>query len=137
VTNRPLRPLAIFAVLAGGDYFLWNWSLEGNHDIFALIAGLTLVPLILTALWLLALAAMRFFADVAREGPGQMVARARAARNRRAPIGVRASARLARRRRAPAASASTDRRARAVQHSERRAGAGSASAPASSSKLAA
>jgi hypothetical protein len=34
---------------------LWNWSLNGNHDVLALIAGLTFPPLAVAAVWLLAL----------------------------------------------------------------------------------
>ena len=37
-----------------GDYLLWNWSLNGNHDVLALVSGLTLPPLALACLWLLA-----------------------------------------------------------------------------------
>lgn len=60
------RPLAIVSVLAGGDYLLWNWSLQNNHDVLALVAGLTLPPLAIALIWLLALNAVRLLARVAR-----------------------------------------------------------------------
>lgn len=45
--------------LAAGDYLLWNWSLNGNHDVLALASGLTLPPLALVSIWLLAITAAR------------------------------------------------------------------------------
>jgi len=39
------RPLALVLGLTAGDYLLWNWSLSGNHDVPALVSGLTLPPL--------------------------------------------------------------------------------------------
>jgi len=48
--------------LTVGDYLLWNWSLNGNHDVIALVSGLTLPPLALISLWVLALAAMKLLA---------------------------------------------------------------------------
>ncbi len=53
------RPLVLVLGLTVGDYLLWNWSLGGNHDALALASGLTLPPLALLALWLLAVAAGR------------------------------------------------------------------------------
>ena len=46
-------------MLAAGDYLLWNWSLQGGHDVPALISGLTLTPLAIALIWLLALNAVR------------------------------------------------------------------------------
>jgi hypothetical protein len=60
------RPLAIVSVLATGDYLLWNWSLQGNHDVLALVSGLTLPPLAIALVWLLALAAARLLASETR-----------------------------------------------------------------------
>jgi hypothetical protein len=60
------RPLAIVSVLAGGDYLLWNWSLQGNHDVLALIAGLTLPPLAIALICLLVLNTARLLARAAR-----------------------------------------------------------------------
>ncbi len=48
--------------LTVGDYLVWNWSLNGNHDVIALVSGLTLPPLALLSLWVLALAAMKLLA---------------------------------------------------------------------------
>jgi len=66
VTNRPLRPLAIVALLALGDYLLWNWSVSGNHDALALVAGVTLIPLLIALVWLTVLAVAHLFALAAR-----------------------------------------------------------------------
>jgi hypothetical protein len=60
------RPLALVSVLALGDYMLWNWSLQGNHDVLALVSGLTLPPLVIACLWLLALTLLRLIADIGR-----------------------------------------------------------------------
>ncbi|MEA2334689.1 MAG: hypothetical protein QOG40_1179, partial [Solirubrobacteraceae bacterium] len=49
------RPLAIVTGLTIGDYLLWNWSLNANHDVLALVSGLTLPPLTIAFLWLVAL----------------------------------------------------------------------------------
>lgn len=49
-------------MLAAGDYLLWNWSLNGNHDVLALVSGLTLPPLAIACIWLLALSVMRLLA---------------------------------------------------------------------------
>jgi hypothetical protein len=56
------RPLAIVSMLAVGDYLLWNWSLNGNHDVLALVSGLTLPPLAIACIWLFALSTMRLLA---------------------------------------------------------------------------
>jgi hypothetical protein len=60
------RPLAIVSGLTIGDYLLWNWSLNGNHDVLALVSGLTLPPLAIAFLWLVALTIARLFADSRR-----------------------------------------------------------------------
>ena len=60
------RPLVFVLGLTVGDYFLWNWSLNSNHDVLALISGLTFPPLALMLLWLLAMAAARLLARTAR-----------------------------------------------------------------------
>ncbi len=62
------RPLVLVSGLTIGDYLLWNWSLNANHAAIALISGLTLPPLALAALWLLALGVARLLARAAR-GP--------------------------------------------------------------------
>jgi hypothetical protein len=63
-----LRPLVLVSGLTFGDYFLWNWSLNGNHDVIALVSGLTLPPLALAFLWLLALSFARLLARTTRAG---------------------------------------------------------------------
>jgi hypothetical protein len=70
------RPLALVSGLTLGDYLLWNWSLNGNHDVLALVAGLTLPPLAIAFVWLLALTVGRLIARSTRRSS----ARGRAAR---------------------------------------------------------
>jgi hypothetical protein len=53
------RPLAFVSGLTLGDYLLWNWSLNANHDVLALVSGLTLPPLLLACVWLLAVSLIR------------------------------------------------------------------------------
>ena len=60
------RPLVFVLGLTLGDYLLWNWSLDGNHDVLALVAGLTLPPLAVASLWMLALGLLRMTAAFAR-----------------------------------------------------------------------
>jgi hypothetical protein len=60
------RPLAIVSGLTIGDYLLWNWSLNGNHDVLALVSGLTLPPLAIACAWLLALTVARLVARGSR-----------------------------------------------------------------------
>lgn len=61
-----LRPLALVSGLTVGDYFLWSWSLNGNHTVLALISGLTLPVLSLALVWLLALSGARLLGGFAR-----------------------------------------------------------------------
>jgi hypothetical protein len=61
-----LRPLVFLTGLTVGDFLLWNWSLNGNHDVLALASGLTLPPLAVAFLWLLALNLARLVALTAR-----------------------------------------------------------------------
>jgi hypothetical protein len=60
------RPLALVSVLAVGDYLLWNWSLQGSHDVLALISGLTLVLLVIALIWLVVLNVGRLLAGAAQ-----------------------------------------------------------------------
>ena len=62
------RPLATVTGLTIGDYLLWNWSLNANHDVLALISGLTLPPLTIACLWLVALTTARLIARGSRTG---------------------------------------------------------------------
>lgn len=63
------RPLALVSGLTVGDYLLWNWSLTNGHDVLALIAGLTLLPLGAACVLLLALDLARLLARSARRSP--------------------------------------------------------------------
>lgn len=56
------RPLATVSGLTIGDYLLWNWSLNANHDVLALVSGLTLPPLAIAFAWLFALTVARLIA---------------------------------------------------------------------------
>jgi hypothetical protein len=112
------RPLAIVSGLTIGDYVLWNWSLNGNHDVLALVSGLTLPPLAIAFLWLLVLTVARLISD---RGRGARPAR-RAAGSRR--LGFRSAIRARRR---PTAGARRGGAAQPVSRS------GSTSSPSSGS----
>jgi hypothetical protein len=60
------RPLAFVSGLTLGDYLLWNWSLNANHDVLALVSGLTLPPLLLACAWLLAVSLIRLVGGSSR-----------------------------------------------------------------------
>jgi len=64
------RPLALLSGLTLGDYLLWNWSLNGplggERDVLALLSGLTLPPLAIACLVLLALNLARLMARSTR-----------------------------------------------------------------------
>lgn len=62
------RLLATVSGLTIGDYLLWNWSLNANHDVLELVSGLTLPPLAVACTWLLALTAARLIARSSRGG---------------------------------------------------------------------
>jgi hypothetical protein len=68
-------------VLTLGDYLLWNWSLNGNHDVLALVSGLTLPPLVIACLWLLALTLARLLARSTRRSQLQGTGRDQVARD--------------------------------------------------------
>ncbi|MCW3017778.1 MAG: hypothetical protein JWN10_86, partial [Solirubrobacterales bacterium] len=65
--------------LTVADYLLWNWSLNSNHDVLALVSGLTLPPLAVAGLWLLSLTVARLLARSARRPMGRAGRRAVAA----------------------------------------------------------
>ena len=80
------RPLVLVAGLTLGDYLLWNWSLSANHDVLALVSGLTLPPLALACMWLLALSVARLLARSTRRarraaGPPRAALRERPGRH--------------------------------------------------------
>jgi len=78
------RPLAIVSGLTLGDYLLWDWSLKNNHDVLAVVAGLTLPPIALAWLWLLMVTLVRLTARSTRRSSRR--AAGRRARSARAPL---------------------------------------------------
>jgi hypothetical protein len=78
----PHRLLVFVSGLTFGDYLLWNWSLNSNHDVVALISGLTLPPFAVACLWLLALCLARLIAYATRRRPANAPARAPTGRGR-------------------------------------------------------
>jgi len=75
------RPLVFVSGLTLGDYLLWDWSLNGNHDVMALVSGLTLPPLALACMWLIAVNMARLLSRGTRRVSAQrMSPKARAAR---------------------------------------------------------
>jgi hypothetical protein len=78
------RPLVLVSALTIGDYLLWNWSLNANHAAIALISGLTLPPLALASLWLLALSVARMIARISRR-PAALRGRAAKAKQASGP----------------------------------------------------
>ena len=79
------RPLAYVSALTVGDFLLWHWSLNGNHDVLALASGLTLPPLFVAFLWLLAVNVMRLLMI----GTRRSVPAVRPRRSRHAAEGAR------------------------------------------------
>ena len=69
VSSVSHRPLVLVSGLTVGDYLLWNWSLNHGHDVLALISGLTLPPLAIACLWLLAVSVARLLARSTRRSP--------------------------------------------------------------------
>jgi hypothetical protein len=87
------RPLVFFSGLTVADSLLWNWSLNSNHDVLALVSGLSLPPLAVASLWLLSLTVARMLAHVARRPTrrsagrsGAVAPRSRRHRRSRQPI---------------------------------------------------
>ena len=78
------RPLAIVSGLTLGDYLLWDWSLKHNHDVLAVVAGLTLPPIALAWLWLIMLTVVRLTARSTRRSSQRWAGRG--ARPARAPV---------------------------------------------------
>jgi hypothetical protein len=81
------RPLALVSGLTVGDYLLWNWSLNGNHDVLALVAGLTLPPLTVAWLWLFALSLARLISRAGRRSSIHAYERRQADRDARRAAG--------------------------------------------------
>jgi hypothetical protein len=76
------RPLVLVSGLTLGDYLLWNWSLSGNHDVLALVSGLTMPPLAIALLWLGMVSLARLVARLSGRSPVPAHPRARAERDR-------------------------------------------------------
>jgi hypothetical protein len=88
--------LVTVSALTLGDLVLWHWSLAGNHDVLALISGLSLPPLVVASAWLLAVTLLRVLARGA-VWPVARVSRLRAGRlaaasRETAPVGVSSEA---------------------------------------------
>jgi hypothetical protein len=72
------RRLAVACGLTLADYLLWNWSTSRNHDVLALVSGVTLPFLVLACAVLLVLSLARVISSaigssqrpVARLHPG-------------------------------------------------------------------
>ena len=60
------RPLVTVPALTLADLLLWHWSLTAHHQIPAIVAGLTLPPLLVASVWLVALAFVRLLAQGVR-----------------------------------------------------------------------
>jgi hypothetical protein len=89
----PLRRPVFVLGLTVGDYLLWNWSLNGNHDVIALISGLTLPPLALVSFWLVAVTSAELAGMLTRRrrtarATSRDAARRSHSRSRRAPAGA-------------------------------------------------
>jgi len=113
--------LATVCGLTIGDYLLWNWSLNANHAVLALVSGLTLPPLAVAFVWLLVLTLARLVASASRD--------ARSARTRNAPRSRRATRASAR---VPAAPNGAAPRAGAAANPAARASSAAPAAPGSS-----
>jgi hypothetical protein len=115
------RPLAIVSGLTIGDYLLWNWSLNANHDVLALVSGLTLPPMTIALVWLLALTVARLIARGSRRSAhGRPGARAGARttrlrwRRRRAIEHAPSTAAVSQAQQAPSASTTSPRTSRKI-----------------------
>jgi hypothetical protein len=86
-----LRSLALLCGLTIGDYLLWSWSLSGNHGALALVAGLSLPPLALACVALLAVNLGRLLARSARRARMLAHDRRLAGQARRYSAGYRAT----------------------------------------------
>lgn len=88
------RPLVLFSGLTVGDYLLWNWSVSGNHDVIALVSGLSLPPLSVALLWLLVSSVARLLARSARR-PARHPSAGAASAHARVPLTATQAAALA------------------------------------------
>jgi hypothetical protein len=79
--------------LTGADFLLWNWSLGANNTVLALIAGLTLPPLVAACALTVVLTAARLVSQF--RAPGMSAGRRQRAARRRPPNTVRPAQRRA------------------------------------------
>ena len=77
------RPLVTVPALTLADLLLWHWSLTAPHTVLAIVAGLTLPPLLVASMWLLAVAGLQLLAR------GVRVPLTRASRSRAGRAGSR------------------------------------------------
>ncbi len=75
------RPLVTVPALTLGDLLLWHWSLTAPHTVLAIVAGLTLPPLLVASMWLVGLACVRLLARGVR-APLTHMSRTRSGRSR-------------------------------------------------------
>jgi hypothetical protein len=84
----PSKRLALICGITLGDYLVWNWSMSGNHDVLALVSGLTLPFLLLASAALLLVSLGRVISgsvrrpqrQLGRERPGSAESAERRAR---------------------------------------------------------
>jgi hypothetical protein len=67
----------LVGALTTGDFLLWNWSLSANHDVLALIAGVTLLPLAAASVLLAALTVAQLASRLTRRYATTVVPRKR------------------------------------------------------------
>jgi hypothetical protein len=79
--------LVTVSALTLGDLVLWHWSLAGNHDVLALVSGLSLPLLLVASAWLLVVTLVRLLARGAI-WPVARMSRLRAGRLARANKGA-------------------------------------------------
>jgi hypothetical protein len=64
LSQMPLGPLGVTAILAALDWGAWDWATNSNHTTVSLIAGLLLAPIAVAFAWSL----LRVVAALARIG---------------------------------------------------------------------
>ena len=72
----PSQRLVLICGITLADYLVWNWSTSGNHDVLALVSGLTLPFLLLASAALLLVSLGRVISGSVRR-PQRELGRAR------------------------------------------------------------
>jgi hypothetical protein len=85
------KPLALVAALTGADFLLWNVSLSANNVVLALIAGLTLPPLVAACALMIVLNTARLVSRI--RAAGMATGPRHRATRRRAPATARPAVR--------------------------------------------